>query len=72
MNANKPLGYGLLIIGLVVIILTAYQSYNIFTGKLAAPLMFKTSVLQKASTSVGADVQSEITATVNAKVEDQI
>ena len=38
---NKIIGYALLIAGLSLIVFTFYQSYNIFTDKYPAPLVFK-------------------------------
>jgi hypothetical protein len=43
--AIKILGWGLLIIGVIMIGWTLYSSYNIFTGKTAAPEVFKEEVL---------------------------
>lgn len=39
---NKILGYVLLAVGLALIIGSVWQSYNIFTAKASAPLVFKT------------------------------
>ena len=39
--AIKILGWGLLIVGIIIIGWTLYSSYNIFTGKTAAPEIFK-------------------------------
>lgn len=41
MNYNKIIGYILLFVGILLIILTLYQSYNIFTGISQPPLLFK-------------------------------
>jgi L-cystine uptake protein TcyP (sodium:dicarboxylate symporter family) len=49
MNSNKIIGYILLVIGLLIIVWTLYQSYNIFTAKASAPLIFKTQILQQTS-----------------------
>ncbi|MEK7061787.1 MAG: hypothetical protein AAB957_00825 [Patescibacteria group bacterium] len=38
---NKIIGYSLLIAGLLLIIFTLYQSYNIFVGHSLPPLIFK-------------------------------
>lgn len=38
---NKIIGYILLFIGLLLIILPLYQSYNIFSGKSVPPEIFK-------------------------------
>lgn len=41
MNYNKIIGYVLLAAGILLIILTLYHSYNIFTGISQPPLLFK-------------------------------
>ena len=41
MNVAKIFGWGLLIIGVIIIGWTLYSSYNIFTGKTAAPEVFE-------------------------------
>jgi len=41
MNATKIFGWALLIAGLAVIGWTLYSSYNIFTGKVEVPEIFK-------------------------------
>jgi len=42
MSINKILGYVLLILALLLIAWTLWQSYNIFTNKSSAPLVFTT------------------------------
>lgn len=49
---NKILGYVLLAAGLVIIGWAALQSYNVFTGKLEPPLVFKTPSAQQSSGSI--------------------
>jgi flagellar biosynthesis protein FlhB len=44
MNLNKIIGYVLLSIGLLVISIILWQTYNIFTGRTQIPLVFMTSV----------------------------
>ncbi len=58
-NFNKILGYVLLVLGLVIIVWTSWQSYNIFFGKTSAPLVFKTP-LYSASSSAGSDITSQV------------
>ena len=41
MNPTKIFGWGLLIAGIIIIGWTLYSSYNIFTGKMLAPEVFK-------------------------------
>ncbi len=50
---NKIIGYILLAAGLLFIVWTVYQSYNIFTAKVSAPLIFKTQAAAKTSESAG-------------------
>lgn len=45
-SATKIFGWGLLILGLLIICWTLYSSYNIFTGKGAVPPLFKTETEQ--------------------------
>ena len=40
--ANKILGYIMLVIGIIIIIFSVWQSYNIFFGKASAPFIFIT------------------------------
>lgn len=48
--ANKILGYFLLVVGLVLIVFTGWQSYSIFTAKVSAPLVFMTPVSSNSPT----------------------
>ena len=58
---NKILGYVLLILGLILIGWTVWQSYNIFTGKVSTPLIFKTAVpLQTMGSGNALDAQKQI------------
>ena len=58
MNSNKILGYILLFVGLILVIFAIFQSYNIFTGKASAPLIFKTQTpLQSSKTSQANSLQ---------------
>ena len=41
-NFNKTIGYILIALGLVLIVWTLWHSYNIFTAKIEAPLVFQT------------------------------
>ncbi len=43
MSFNKILGYLLIFIGLAIMLWTLYNSYNIFTAKIAAPEIFTLS-----------------------------
>jgi len=65
--ANKLLGYILLIAGLVLIAWAVWQSYNIFTAKTEAPLVFKTPSFQESSLD-SQDIQTQI----NQVVQNQL
>ena len=55
------IGYILLVLGLALIGWTLWQSYNIFTDKVSASLIFKTQAAQPASGNDGTlDVQKQI------------
>ena len=56
---NKILGYVLLVLGVVIMVFTLWQSYNIFTAKVAAPLIFRTQVPLQQSASA-TDVQKQM------------
>jgi Zn-dependent membrane protease YugP len=65
--ANKILGYILLAIGLMLIGGTIFQSYNIFTDKVSAPLVFKTET--PSQTSTGA---TSVEKQINEQVQKQL
>ncbi len=60
MITNKILGYVLLTLGLALIGLTLWQSYNIFNDKASAPLMFKTQLPLATGNGNALDVQNQI------------
>ena len=61
MEANKILGYVLLLIGLLLIILPLWQTYNIFTGKAVASQVFIRPTVLKVNQNVGVlDIQGQI------------
>jgi len=62
MKINEIIGYVLLVLGVVLIGWTLWQSYNIFMGKISAPLVFTTPALVNSSAkSVGLfDISSQI------------
>ena len=72
MEIKKIIGYALLIIGLLLITFTIYQSYNIFMGNSSAPLMFKVQAL--AQTSKVSDVGSlqDLQKQLNEEISKQI
>ncbi len=56
---NKIIGYVLLAAGLLLITLALWQSYNIFTGKTSAPIVFQTTGEINSQGAVG-DAQQQI------------
>lgn len=63
MISNKILGYILLSVGLLIILFSLFQSYQIFTGKVSAPIIFKVSALSvtKTADSIQNQINSEVT-----------
>ena len=72
MNLNKILGYLLLICGLILIVFTLYQSYNIFTGKSLAPSVFKIQMAKKLQANSNLNLQQQIEQQINEAVSQQI
>jgi len=61
MNSNKVIGYVLIIIGLSLIVVSLWHTYNIFTGKAMPSQIFMQPVLLSADQNVGAlDIQGQI------------
>jgi len=60
-NYNKILGFVLLILGLAVIGFAVWHSYNIFTAKTSAPLIFRAPAqIQDESAAMSQDMQKQI------------
>lgn len=68
MNLNKIIGYILLVIGLAVIIFTVYQSYNIFTAKTSAPLLFRTQIQKTPTITPTSDLQKLLNDNINQQI----
>lgn len=49
MAIDKIIGWALLVLGIFLIVWPLFTSYNIFTGKIEAPLIFKTGEKEEAS-----------------------
>ena len=61
METNKIIGYVLLLIGLLLIALPLWQTYNIFTGKAMPSQVFMRPIALKVNNNVSAlDVQGQI------------
>ena len=56
---NKILGYILLVVGIVIITGSMWQSYNIFTNKISAPLIFSTPPASNTTTNTGTQNQQD-------------
>lgn len=59
-SINKIIGYALLIVGLLLIIMPIYQTYNIFLGKSLPPDIFKSQELTINQNVSPMDVQKQI------------
>ena len=59
-SINKILGYVLLIIGLLLIVMPIYQTYNIFLGKSLPPDIFKSQELAINQNAGPTDLQKQI------------
>jgi len=61
MEKNKIIGYVLLAVGLLLIILPLWQTYNIFTGKAMPSQVFQKPIALQQNPNVGAlDIQGQI------------
>ena len=69
MNSNKIIGYVLLVVGLLVIFWTLYQSYNIFTNRASAPVIFKTPISAPISGGNNPlDIQQQLDKTIKKQI----
>lgn len=70
---NKIFGYILIIIGLAIMGWTLFQSYNIFTAKTLAPLVFKTQVVsQNSENNKALNLQEQLQKQMEEAVKQQI
>ena len=62
---NKIIGYILLAVGLLLIMVPLYQTYNIFSGKTPPPVVFKTAPVSEPKNTnpfdIGQQVQNAVT-----------
>ncbi len=72
MMANKILGYVLLAVGLVIIGWVLWQSYNIFTARVQAPLVFKTPAPQQSASSDSKSLEQQLQAQMNQAIQKQL
>lgn len=72
MMLNKIIGYVLLVAGLFLIIFSVYQSYNIYTGKSAAPLVFQVPSAQELSLGASQNIAQQIQNQIDQTVQKQI
>lgn len=72
MEINKTIGYFLLLVGLIVIFGTIFQSYNIFTGKVSVPLVFQTLSPKEPEKNEDQESQQQRQAQIDQVVKDQI
>lgn len=67
------IGYILLAAGLSLIVWTIFQSYNIFTAKVSAPLIFRTQAAEKISKSAaGGNLQELLQQQMQETIQKQI
>lgn len=57
-KTNKILGYFLLLFGIAIILWSVYSSYHVFTGKTAAPKIFKVEEKSALTPQKGAKTQT--------------
>lgn len=70
---SKIFGYILIIIGLTIMGWTLFQSYNIFTAKTSAPLVFKTQVVsQNSENNKTLNLQEQLQKQMEEAVKQQI
>jgi len=72
MNTNKVLGYILLVCGLLLVLFTIYQSYNIFYNKVNPPYIFKIQTVQKPQTGGTQDIQQQVNNEVSKQINQMI
>ncbi len=72
MITNKILGYVLLVLGLALIGWTLWQSYDIFTAKSSAPLIFRTQPPAQTQTGKVQDIQAQLQAQMNQTIQQQL
>lgn len=61
MSTNKIIGYILLLVGVLLIVMPLWQTYNIFTGKAVPAQVFSRPITLKVNENVGAlDVPGQI------------
>lgn len=71
--AKRIIGFVLLTVGVLLISWTAWQSYNIFTAKAEAPLIFKTQASEKISeTAVGGNLQELLQQQMQQEIQKQV
>lgn len=76
MSYNKIIGYVLLVAGVLLISMTLYHSYNIFTGISQPPLIFKTEAAEQSrkteSGSIVQDLQNQIAGGIAKQISQAI
>jgi len=73
MNLNKIIGFVLLILGLLIIGWTLFESYNIFNGKTSAPFVFKTQTFeQKTSSNNPTDLKKQLNEALKKQLNEML
>ena len=75
MILNKIIGYILLVLGLIIVFFTLYQSYNIFNDKISAPIIFKTQITQQKSKAnnqlnLQEQMQEQVQKVINSQISE--
>ncbi len=60
MELNKIIGYALLAVGILLIALPLWQTYNIFTGKSQPAQVFQKPVVQQETATSVIDIQGQV------------
>jgi len=66
------MGYILILAGLAIIVFAVFQSYNIYTGKSSAPLVFQAPSAQNVSSGAGLDIEQQIQNQIDQSVQKQL
>jgi ABC-type glycerol-3-phosphate transport system permease component len=69
MNTNKIIGYVLLIVGILLVVVPLWHTYNIFTAKTSAPLVFMNAPVAQSQQD---DSSQSVQVQINEAVKKQI
>jgi len=72
MNYAKIIGWFLLVAGLVIIVLTLLQSYNIFTAKAEVPELFQSEAGVALQSLGGLDIEAQLQEMVSQQLQNAL